>query len=98
ADRLHQGALPAAAALFHRLSGGDEARRRLAHRLEVLSLRYAGLISSPSPASSCERGEGGSSRAQASDETGGGVSTSALIDPTMTLHSRGAIPRPSSAN
>ncbi len=37
--RLHQGALPVAAALLHRLSGGDEAQRRLADRLEVLPLR-----------------------------------------------------------
>ena len=40
-DRLHQGALPVAAALFHRLSGGDEACRRLADRLQVLPLRSA---------------------------------------------------------
>ena len=39
--RLHQGALPIAAALFHRLSGGDEAPRRLADRFEILSLRSA---------------------------------------------------------
>src|SRR2546423_4398220 len=37
--RLHQGALPIAAALFHRLSGGDETRRRLADCLEIVSLR-----------------------------------------------------------
>src|SRR5213079_336276 len=36
---LHQGALPIAAALFHRLSGGDETRRRLADCLEIVSLR-----------------------------------------------------------
>ena len=41
--RLHQGALPVAAALFHRLSGGDEAGRRLADRLEILPLRSAGI-------------------------------------------------------
>jgi hypothetical protein len=38
---LHQAALPIAAALFHRLSGGDEAWRRLADRLEILALRSA---------------------------------------------------------
>ena len=42
--RLHQGALPVAAALFHRLSGGDEADRRLADRLEILPLRPARMI------------------------------------------------------
>ena len=36
--RLHQGALPIAAALFHRLSGGDEAFRRLEDRVEVVSV------------------------------------------------------------
>ena len=41
--RLRQGALPIAAALLHRLSGGDEARRRLADRLKVLPLRFARL-------------------------------------------------------
>src|SRR4051812_44570202 len=44
-DRLHQGALPVAAALFHRLSGGDETERRLEDRLEILPLRSARVIS-----------------------------------------------------
>ena len=43
--RLHQGALPIAAAVFHRLSGGDEARRRLEDRLEILPLRSARVAS-----------------------------------------------------
>ena len=43
-DRLHQGALPVAAALFHRLSGGDETERRLEDRLEILPLRSARVI------------------------------------------------------
>ena len=43
-DRLHQGALPVAAALFHRLSGGDETCRRLEDRLEILSLRSARIV------------------------------------------------------
>src|SRR5947199_7745410 len=37
--RLYQGALPIAAALFHRLPGGDETERRLADCLEIVSLR-----------------------------------------------------------
>lgn len=41
--RLRQGALPAAAALFHRLSGGDEARRRLADRVEIVPVRPEGV-------------------------------------------------------
>ena len=40
-DRVDQGALPVAAALFHRLSGGDETQRRLKDRLEILPLRSA---------------------------------------------------------
>ena len=50
--RLHQGALPAAAALFHRLSGGDEAEGRLADRLEILPLRSARLITPARPRAS----------------------------------------------
>src|SRR5207302_1075331 len=42
--RLRQGALSAAAALFHRLSGGDAAQRRLEDRVEIVSLRYEGII------------------------------------------------------
>src|SRR5439155_26530459 len=49
-DRLHQGALPVAAALFHRLSGGNETARRLEDRLEILSLRSARVIVSKPPA------------------------------------------------
>ena len=45
--RLHQGALPTAAALFHRLPGGDETQRRLADRLEVVPLRSAGIATAP---------------------------------------------------
>src|SRR5262249_37897122 len=47
ADRLHQGAMPAATALFHGLSGGDEAQGRLADRLEILPLRSARLAHDP---------------------------------------------------
>src|SRR6188768_3362361 len=43
-DRLRQSALPVAAALFHRLSGGDETERRLEDRLEILPLRSARVI------------------------------------------------------
>ena len=42
-SRLHQGALPVAAALFHRLSGGDETQRRLADRLQIVPLRLEGI-------------------------------------------------------
>ena len=42
-----QGTLPVAATLFHRLSGGDEAQRRLADRLEILPLRSAGITAAP---------------------------------------------------
>jgi len=45
---LHQGALPIAAPLFHRLSGGDETQRRLADRLQIVPLRFEG-IASPIP-------------------------------------------------
>jgi hypothetical protein len=38
-----QGALPVAAALLHRLSGGDEAQGWLADRLEIVSLRSEGM-------------------------------------------------------
>jgi hypothetical protein len=45
--RLHQGPMSAAAALFHRLSGGDEAQGRMADRLEILPLRSQGVAGPP---------------------------------------------------